>query len=116
MHPASASDAPREVAGKIERQLDEVAHAHAGRVDVRLALAENAWVLSVADDGPGISPKDLEHLFERFYKGENGKFGIGLSLAQSCVEHMGGTLRAYNRERGAVLEAILQPWTDTGAS
>lgn len=80
------------------------------RVEVTLIIQQEQAILCVSDDGPGFSPKDLEHLFERFYKGEKGKFGIGLSLAQSCVEHMGGRLRAYNRKQGAALEATLRVW------
>ena len=67
--------------------------------------AENSSVLvSVADDGPGISDDDLPHVFERFYKGKGGKHGIGLAIAQSVAEKYHGTLTAQNKG-GAVFEA-----------
>lgn len=53
----------------------------------------------VTDTGNGISKKDLPHIFERFYKGENsgeGSFGIGLALARMIVTGQGGTLKAEN--------------------
>lgn len=42
--------------------------------------------VSVIDDGKGISPDDFPHIFERFYKGKDGKHGIGLSIVRSVVE------------------------------
>lgn len=60
--------------------------------------------LTVADEGPGIAPEDLPHVFEQFYRGEksrnraSGGSGIGLSLAKSFVEAQGGTIHAENRK------------------
>lgn len=56
--------------------------------------------ISVKDDGDGISEKDLPHLFERCYKGKGGNFGIGLAIARSAAQKMGGTLSAANADSG----------------
>ena len=61
----------------------------------------------IRDDGSGFSEEDLPHLFERFYKGKGGSFGIGLSLAKASLEHMGGAICAYNTETGAAFEMRL---------
>ncbi len=58
-------------------------------------------IAEVADDGDGIAEQELPHLFERFYKGEKGNFGLGLAISKSAMESMGGSLRAFNRD-GAV--------------
>lgn len=58
----------------------------------------------IRDDGPGIPEKDLPHIFERFYKGEGGKHGIGLSIAKEAAEAYGGSLTAEN-DPGAVFTA-----------
>ena len=55
--------------------------------------------VSVIDDGPGISQEDLPHIFERFYKGRDGKHGIGLSIVKSVVELHGGEI-TVNCEEG----------------
>ena len=56
--------------------------------------------VSVRDDGPGIAPEDLPHIFERFYRGAGGKHGIGLSIVQSITDACHGTISVTN-EGGA---------------
>lgn len=58
----------------------------------------------ISDTGDGISEKDLPHIFERFYKGEDSdenSFGIGLALSRMIVTKQNGTLKAENNS-GAV--------------
>lgn len=57
------------------------------------------------DDGYGFEEKELPHVFERFFKGDRGKTGLGLSIVKSTVENYNGTVSAYNRnETGACVE------------
>ncbi|WP_289049395.1 cell wall metabolism sensor histidine kinase WalK [uncultured Acidaminococcus sp.] len=69
------------------------------------AAGKNVRLL-IADEGPGIAPEDLPHVFEQFYRGDKsrnralGGSGIGLSLAKSFVEAQGGSIRAENRKNG----------------
>jgi len=54
---------------------------------------ENGKILvAVSDDGDGISPELRPHVFERFYKGKDGKHGIGLSIVESVVKLHGGEI------------------------
>lgn len=73
--------------------------------EIRLSCRrkENTAEIQVADDGPGIRPEDLPHVFERFYKGKGGKHGIGLAIAQSVAEAYHGSITARN-ENGALFE------------
>lgn len=64
---------------------------------------------TIADDGPGISPEVLEHLFERFTKGKDGKHGIGLALARSIANEHGGDINAYNKVDGGACFEITIP-------
>ncbi len=57
----------------------------------------------IEDNGSGIDPEDLPHLFERFYKGRNSSdssAGIGLALSRMIVSAQNGTLKAENRQEG----------------
>ena len=55
---------------------------------------ENMTVITVSDDGAGIAENDMPYIFDRFYKGENGKHGIGLSIAKSAIELHSGEIYA----------------------
>jgi two-component system sensor histidine kinase BaeS len=87
------------------------------RVEVNVGR-ENGWVvLSVVDDGPGISPIDLPHVFERLYVAkhrptpkESGS-GLGLAIVRELVETMGGHVTARSPAgsgRGAELLVALR--------
>lgn len=57
----------------------------------------------VEDDGPGVDPNDLPHIFKRFYRGANateGSSGLGLSIVASLVQAQGGSVRAENLTGG----------------
>ena len=75
-------------------------------VTVSLFSENNIVVIKIHDDGQGISPEELSHIFERFFKGKKGEFGLGLAIAKSAVEFMDGRVTAYN-ENGAVFEIRL---------
>jgi len=70
--------------------------------------------MSVADTGPGIKPEDLQHLFERFYRGDPSRgrsagSGLGLAIVKQWVEAHGGTIEAGNRESGGARFVIHIP-------
>lgn len=52
--------------------------------------------IRVQDFGEGISPEKLEHVFDRFYRGDDAStipgFGLGLSIAKTLVDGMGGEI------------------------
>lgn len=57
--------------------------------------------LLIQDEGEGISEKDLKHIFERFYKGNNSSensFGIGLSLAKTIIEKQNASIYCTSKE------------------
>ena len=71
------------------------------RVTISVYREDRSAVIAVEDDGKGVDPGDLPHLFERFYKGPGGQFGLGLAIAKTAIEAMGGDIRAMNGARGA---------------
>jgi signal transduction histidine kinase len=69
-----------------------------GRVTVRLALDEHGAEVSVTDDGPGIRPDDLPHVFDRYWKSQSRRgTGLGLAIARGIVEAHGGRIGVQSR-------------------
>jgi PAS domain S-box-containing protein len=71
-----------------------------GRVDVRVQRTEAGLEISVRDNGQGITPSFLPHVFERFRQQDASStrsafgLGLGLSIAKHLVELHGGTITA----------------------
>ncbi len=62
------------------------------------ALGQGDIVVAVSDDGPGIEPRLLAHVFDRFAKSvESRGSGLGLAIARAIVEAHAGTIRADSR-------------------
>ena len=60
-------------------------------------------MIEITDFGEGISEKDLPHIFERFYKGDNASpdgVGIGLALSKSIIEEDNGTVSVDSDSNG----------------
>ena len=71
--------------------------------------------LDVHDDGPGIPPLDLPHVFERFYRGEKtrvreeGGSGLGLSIVQGLARSQGGDVAVYSAEGTGTTVSVWLP-------
>jgi PAS domain S-box-containing protein len=74
-----------------------IKHSNRGG-DIKVRI--RSGVVTVEDEGAGISPADLPHIFERFYRGKGSSegFGLGLSICKELTERMGGTISIRSRE------------------
>lgn len=86
-----------------------------GTVTVAARKRGASAVVTVADQGTGISREVQQRLFEPFFttKGPRGT-GLGLWLAKGTMERLGGTIRAASRPRGGALFALTFPLHDLG--
>jgi signal transduction histidine kinase len=73
-----------------------------GTITITARASVGRVAISVIDDGPGIAPGELPHIFNRFYRGDRarsraeGGTGLGLSIARGYVEAQGGSIWAEN--------------------
>jgi signal transduction histidine kinase len=79
---------------------------------VRLRVSEDGdhALLTVADDGPGIPPEHLAHVFERFYRVDGARAsgsGLGLAIARELAELMGGSVEAVSRPGQTAFTIVL---------
>jgi signal transduction histidine kinase len=92
-----------------------VAHTPAGTsIHAGVERANGHVILTVEDDGPGISPELRDRVFERFVRGagdRGGSFGLGLSIVRAVATSHGGrvTLRSHTEgpQRGTRFEITL---------
>jgi two-component system sensor histidine kinase KdpD len=87
-------------------------------VTLAARLVSGAIELTVRDTGPGIGPKDLPHLFDKFYRAEQtGRVsgtGIGLAIAKGLVEAHGGRIWAESRVGEGTTFRFTLPLSDPG--
>jgi signal transduction histidine kinase len=73
------------------------ATAEAGHISLRVEARDPDLLFSVSDDGPGIAPEDLKHLFERYWRSDDAHYkgtGLGLAIARGIVAAHGGRIWA----------------------
>jgi PAS domain S-box-containing protein len=77
-----------------------------GRIQVKLELRDSQAIITVADNGVGIRPELLPHLFERFRQGDSAEnrtqagLGLGLAIVKHLTELHGGTVTASSKGEG----------------
>ncbi|HEY7241608.1 MAG TPA: ATP-binding protein [Burkholderiales bacterium] len=72
-----------------------------GRISIKVKRDDNMAVVSVRDNGAGMTPETLAHAFDMFSRGAHSSgLGIGLALARRLAEMHGGTVAAASAGRG----------------
>lgn len=90
-----------------------------GHVTITARSANRRVEAIVIDNGPGIAPEHMPHIFDRFYRAEaarsrdGGGTGLGLAIARDLARSQGGELAAENaQDSGAVLSLSLPKFPD----
>ncbi len=91
-----------------------------GDVHVRAQRVNHQVEISVQDQGEGIPPEQVAHVFDRFYRAEENLsesgFGLGLPIAKSLVEGMGGCIRVESQiGKGSLITATFPGIENTPA-
>ncbi|MDO8108589.1 MtrAB system histidine kinase MtrB [Isoptericola sp. b441] len=106
---------PRRVERVLRNLLvNAIEHAEARPVEVRLAQDNRALAVSVRDHGVGMTPEEVAHVFDRFWRADparartTGGTGLGLAISIEDAHLHGGRLEAWGREgHGAVFRLTL---------
>jgi len=86
-----------------------------GRIVLSAQRRARAVHLNVQDNGKGIAPDDLPHVFDRFYRGDtsrqqqNGESGLGLAIAKAIVEMHGGEISVESELGSGTTFTIVLP-------
>jgi len=100
--------------------LDNALHHAPRSSEIRVTLAEagSHAVIEVLDEGPGIPPEHLPHVFRRLYRTDDarvreaGGSGLGLAIVAAIVALHGGAVEAANRPTGGARFTVRLPLTD----
>ena len=86
-----------------------LAYSGANHIELKQKDTDNGYLsIVVADNGSGVAPEHLPHLFERFYRIDKGRSrqvggtGLGLSIVRNAVAWHGGTITVENRREGGL--------------
>ena len=86
-------------------------------IEVSATLNEPWLEIRVADRGPGLPPKDLERVFDMFYRssqtGEIQGTGLGLAISRGIVKAHGGRIWAENRSDGGLRVSVALPLSES---
>ena len=100
----------------IANLMDNAQHYAGGVTAIRLVPRDAHVEINVDDAGPGIAPADMEHVFERFYRGRAAHdrsvvrgTGLGLALVREHVRSLDGEIRATSSPEGGARFQIELP-------
>lgn len=83
---------------------NSVEHSYENNKVLIESSENNAYVkITIKDFGSGIAKEDINHIFERFYKGKDSDYdsiGIGLALSKSIIEKQNGKISVESSENG----------------
>lgn len=83
----------RALANLVLNAVEAVQAQGGGTVTLTAAPAPDTVVVTVHDDGPGIAPADLPHVFEPYFTTKAHGTGLGLAIVRQTVLHEGGDVR-----------------------
>lgn len=92
----------------LQNALEAVEGRADGRVEVRTLLRDDNVVLTISDNGPGISKDIHEQLFSPFNTSKEGGLGLGLVISRDIASDYGGRIEVETGENGTCFSVYLK--------
>jgi signal transduction histidine kinase len=122
VHAAGELDTPLRIANEnasiiLSNLADNAMRHSSSMLDISAARQQAMLVVTVADNGEGISPNNRAQIFDSFFttRREKGGTGMGLAIVRAVLEAHGGTIRLIDSEKGAAFELTI-PIADAALS
>ena len=96
---------PDVISSAIENVVRNAIQHTPSRGEVLVTISDGApGIVTVTDGGPGVPTKDLEKIFEPFYRIDTNRpgAGIGLAITKRVLQQLGGEVTAVNRPGGGL--------------
>ncbi len=95
----------------VQNALDHTGPGHA--IHIGVDKVDDNLVIAIEDEGPGVAPDMLPHLFEPFYRADKSRggkgWGLGLAIARDIVSAHDGAIRAENGASGGLRVTVSLP-------
>lgn len=106
---------PDQLERAITNLLDNAVKFSPSEGTIRVVMHDGLVVIS--DEGPGIAPEDLPHIFDRFYRSDQARntpgTGLGLSIVSHTIASHGGWIEAANVPTGGAMFTLWLPGDET---
>jgi len=95
----------------VQNAVDVLVENPDGQITIKCEFVDNLTQIAISDNGPGISDKDIDHIFEPFYttKPIGQGTGLGLYVSYNMAEELGGELTGQNRNAGGTVFNLSVP-------
>ncbi len=109
---------PDRAAQAIGNLIDNAIKFANSSISITIERQGKMAVVAIHDDGPGIPPQDLPHIFDRLYTGKaqpdraENPTGLGLAIVRELAAAMGGTVSADNHPDGGALLSLALPLSE----
>jgi two-component system, LuxR family, sensor kinase FixL len=102
----------------LRNSLDALEMRPAGQRELAILTRARAGqaIVGVVDNGPGIPPERMVHLFDPFYTTKETGMGMGLAISQTIIDDHGGEIRAESEPGAGTMFQVRLPLAEQGAA
>lgn len=93
----------------IKNSQEAIGDGRSGSIILRTKFKEDAVIIQIQDDGPGISPEEISHIFEPYYTTKIDGTGLGLPVAYKIIKEHRGDIQVCSLQGEGVCFSIALP-------